>query len=504
MNSNSALIETLTTKSRDVNKLPGILYENRWPTRASGEIVDKSLKLLQETSVSAMYESPKMGISLFMRLLMSFGKVKMNEEQMGILKQLTAEMVEVMDVKKENISNLSQLGHNLSHLNPEAYKKFINRLITEIDLKQYIDLPYEKGFLPLVKQLKKLKKQGDFDGLETLPKVLPELIDGIFNIPFEVIFRNSHTSTLNLILWELLQIDRPKLISALRYIRVHKWTRKVGMERNKDTIFRLLWILHHIDDGLTYAVANFVWNRNLRRGRMKVTPEDVPLLGFMINQYRFQMKGFVPNEYDLARYISNNYTLSHIAYTAYYIKRFYAKSLGKFRSILSRVSFYRNPHYSFEDLLDNYPIIDSKYELSRVLGRFRLLDEPDSTFKKIESGIFNNRLELNNRTKDQAIGAFYSEYHPRALFKDKKIAGIFVRLFYEREGLEFTDEQTTPAGIIIPPGVDVDISTSASVDDIDNGVGTSSTDNAVSANDLESTDTTTTIETNDEGNTGEE
>jgi len=424
-------------KIEDYNfdKLPNILLEHRWNNSASANVLNQTLHILSPDIISELYSKQKRGAMLFGRLLSSFGKVYTTTEQRAQLKVMSQRMVDVIDLNKETISEISLLAHNLFHINEEAYYDLLRRIITELDLTVYLKAPLKRGFLPLVKQIKNSKP----DKLDLTGFDLQGLVDGVFALPLDEIFHKTNLIELNKIWWELLQIDRKRLSDWAVNLGEEVWFERVKEENNKDALFRLCWILRHLDRNLIRKVSHRVWWRHYSRSMKPARVFDIPLLGLLLYYNKYRYRAYVPKPSEMVNYLTNNhYTLSHIAFTVWYYERHRKPFLFNLRGFLSRQSYYVNPQYGWDALLDSYPLSDTKRELQRILGYFKLMQEPEFTFRQIENRLMYNNLEMNSLDEDRAVYSICHYAHPKALFRDPDMAKQFLHLFTEDRGWELS------------------------------------------------------------------
>ena len=164
---------------------------------------------------------------------------------------------------------------------------------------------------------------------------------------------------------------------------------------------------------------------------------DVPLIGFLMHKYDYPFKVTLPNLYFLSsNIVRTSYTLSHIAYTIFFIRKNFQKSLFKYREFLSQIAHYQMPAYSWQNLLDNYPLEKSKGELLEIIGRFDLIEEPQFTFSQIEKHLLYSDVALSDLSFEKALGMFFGKADSKHLFYDQEIAISYLRYYFEKIGWE--------------------------------------------------------------------
>lgn len=429
MNSDSLTPSTSSVLPlNDLNKLPNLVYNNRWSTEASEKVVTDVLQFLDAPKVGNIYVEEKRSVALFGRLLSSFNRVKLLPEQTEQVQALAKTMINNVKAENETLADLSLLGHNLYNIDTTTYQQLLAAIVQghTAKMEEYIKIPFVRGFLPLLKQVKQNQATTDISAWLTR----------IFALSFEQVLTHYHPIELNRILWELLQIDEAGLTNWLNSVGEEKWLAKVDQIDNKDTLFRLCFVLNHLNTDLCEKIAKSIYNKFYSRGG-KTHVADVPLLSFLMCHYNVRFRAFVPNPHFLASYIATkHYTLSHIAYSIFFIRKVYKKSLFVFREHLSKYAFYNNPGYNWQHLVDNYPIASSKEHLLNLVDRFNLTNEPGFTFKQIEKQLLYSDLTLSELTFDAAVAAFYDEENPKSVFKNKDFAEAYLRLYFDNMGWE--------------------------------------------------------------------
>jgi len=412
----------------NLNQLPNLIYEYRWNNDSSKSVLNVLLHFLDADKLQDIYRKQKKGVIFFGRTLASLGKVYLDEDQKVLAALMARNMVEMSDLEKEDISSISLMAHHLSYTDEDAYFTFLNKVIEHIDLEKYIELPFKRGLLPLIKQLNAVDKtkvaisQSRIDGL----------VDKIYEQELDLLLRKMSGQEFNKLLWELLQIDKHKLSDWTKSINRNVWIRKVRKEADRDNLFRLCWIMEHLDRYLTQTLAENI-ARDYRHSR-HTHIYDVPLLAYLMKEHRMRYRAFIPEPYFLVKYISDHhYTLSHIAYTVWFINRIDRRKMYNFRGYLSRLSHYKNPQYSWDKLIDSYPLQESKSMLLQMLGHFSLLHEPGLTFKQIENRLLYSTSSLNEVRFDDAMNLCYSS-HPKSIFKDRDVARTYLKLYFEERG----------------------------------------------------------------------
>lgn len=429
----SSLSPTEKVATIDVKELPNLLFEFRWNTPDDTEGIAAVVAHLTEERVKEIYATEKRATAIFGRLYSSFGKVAVTEEQTAYLVGLADFIVDLVEPENQNFSHISLLAHNLTNIAPEAYRKFLFKVVTNVDLIEQVKVPMNRGFLPFIKQLKNVAiEEGERDMLA----LARHISNMVFELPLAEVLEKYNLFELNRVLWELLQIDSERLRRWIMTIDSSAWIEKLNSEPNKDAIFRLCWVIHQIDFRLSKNLAGIVWRNNYgMRRRFKVKVSDVPLLGYLMFAHRFRFKGNLPQLHHLASYISSkNYTLSHIAFCVFYINQVNRRQIRKFNSLLSQISYTKNPQYSWQNLVDSYPLQRSKRMLFKALGGFRLPTEPSGTFTQMDKILLYSDVALTELSKEKAFNLFYSDRNNRALFRDEDVAEVYVGLYFKERG----------------------------------------------------------------------
>lgn len=423
--SNKSLASEITAilEEQNFNQLPKFLYEYRWNNEASKKVVNAMISFLTQEKIEEIYNSQKKGLSILSRLLASFNKVYLTEEDKQAVHIIAQHIVDVSPMNTESLLEISLLAYHLYSIDKELYEILMNKIVTNTNLVQEAQVPFASGFLPLVKQLVRYAPQVE-------NPIKPQQI---FGLPFEEFFFQSSLVQLNQILWELLQIDKHELSRWIRQVSIRDWVYKVNGEPNRDAWFRLVWILQHIDQRLTETIAQNLWRKCFHRTGNVHVPE-VPLVGWLMYYFPRRYRMRLPDTFNIANYLSNNYTLTHIAFAVYLIDKVYPRGIYKFRSHLSRYAYFKNPQYTFDNLINNYPINESRGALSRILGRFQLTKEPNETFQSIERVLVHKGISFSTLTFEEAVESLHDANDYRALFRDEELANTYVRLFFQHRG----------------------------------------------------------------------
>lgn len=422
---------TLSVKDlvgKDYQKLPKIIYTYRWQTPIATDIINQVIGLLNDFDIAEMYRKQKKGVALFGRLLANFNKAETTPEQQQKVLELAKQMVDSVDCENENLADLSLFGHNLHYIDAGLYRVFIEKTMMAISLKDYLQLPLDRGFLPLLKQL-----TINFTDID-----ISEAKAAIFKLSFVEMIEQYSLLDLNRIMWEMLQIDFEAFINYAKTVNDDIWLQKIEAEENKDAVFRLLFILNHTEnEPLVHALSEYIYKKSFNNRPTKLYMSDVPLIGFLMHKYDYPFKLTLPNLYFLsANIVRTSYTLSHIAYTVFFIRKNFQKSLFKFREFLSQIAHYQMPAYSWQNLLDNYPLEKSKGELLQLVEHFDLIEEPKFTFSQIEKHLLYSDVSLSDLSFEKALGMFFGKTDSKHLFYDQEIAIAYLRYYFEKIGWE--------------------------------------------------------------------
>jgi len=422
---------TLSVKDlvgKDYQKLPKIIYTYRWQTPIATDVINQVIGILNDFDIAEMYRKQKKGVALFGRLLANFNKAEITAEQQKKVFELAKQMVECIDCESENLADLSLFGHNLHYIDTPLYRTFTEKVLATIDLKNFLTIPFDRGFLPLVKQI-----STHFPDID-----ITDIKAAVFQLPFAEIINSYSLLDLNRIMWEMLQIDFEAFINYAKTVDDEIWLPKIEEEQNKDAIFRLLFILNHTEnETLVHTLSDYVYKKSFNNRPTKLYMSDVPLIGFLMHKYDYPFKLTLPNLYFLsANLVRTAYTLSHIAYTVFFIRKNFQKSLFKFREFLSQIAHYQMPAYSWQNLIDNYPLEKSKDELLQIVQHFDLVEEPQFTFSQIEKHLLYSDVTLSDLSFEKALGMFFGKTDSKHLFYDQEIAISYLRYYFEKIGWE--------------------------------------------------------------------
>ncbi|MGB1205236.1 MAG: hypothetical protein ACPG5B_06295 [Chitinophagales bacterium] len=422
---------TLSVKDfigKDYQKLPKIIYTYRWQTPVATDVINQVIDILKDFGITKLYSKQKKGVALFGRLLANFNKAEITAEQQKEVFELAKQMVECIDCESENLADLSLFAHNLYYVDSALYRTLTEKILDSVELNSYLNIPFDRGFLPLLKQITTNLQDIDVTNVKA----------AIFKMPFEEIITQYSLLDLNRIMWEMLQIDFEAFINYAKTVSDEIWLQKIAEEQNKDAIFRLLFILNHTEnETLVRSLSDYVYKKSFNNKPTKLYMSDVPLIGFLMHKYDYPFKVTLPNLYFLsASIVRTSYTLSHIAYTVFFIRKNFQKSLFKFREFLSQIAHYQMPAYSWQNLLDNYPLEKSKGELLQIVEHFDLTEEPKFTFSQIEKHLLYSDVALSDLSFEKALGMFFGKADSKHLFYDQEIAISYLRYYFEKIGWE--------------------------------------------------------------------
>ncbi|WP_156469366.1 hypothetical protein [Candidatus Desulfofervidus auxilii] len=366
--------------SSSLSRVANRLYRYRWcvgePKRFAQSVVNSLASKPLGEPIKRLYSQPETKpLKVLGKLLNSAYQVAFEDEKHAV-ERIAQQIVDNLNLEMQQrytIEQLSLLLNNVKMCSEETWRQLCSRILSELDLVDYIGIPFDKGLAALMWNIYQYSEEKG-----------QELADEIFKLDFNRLLDNSETEAISRLLWNLLQINNLKVKNWIENIDNEKWLSKALLSSRRDA-FRLLWSLCHADEEKGKAITRSLANKILPTfTALKV--EDLPLLGFFIFcgiSFNLNVSSLSP--YEIAEKFSEELSLSELAFCIYLLKEKNNKIIKEFLKELSRFLFIRFPTFSIQEIIEKYPFDITKNLLKEILRDFDLPKEPDSTFAEMVS-----------------------------------------------------------------------------------------------------------------------
>jgi hypothetical protein len=195
----------------------------------------------------------------------------------------------------------------------------------------------------------------------------------------------------------LLQINESKVRSWIQHIEEEKWRSKV-LSSSTQEAFWLLWNLYQADEQIGKSVTHFIANDVLSN----LTTEEAknfPLLGFFVFcNIKFDLNIPIPTPYKIPEKISEDLSMTELAFSIYFLKKKNDRLLKEFSKELGRYLFLRNHTFPIKKLIENHPFENVRQLFMKIFEDFDISSEPDSTFLEM---IYMTQTYLDEKKKTQ-------------------------------------------------------------------------------------------------------
>ncbi|RKY84653.1 hypothetical protein DRQ11_11255 [candidate division KSB1 bacterium] len=366
--------------SSSLSRVANQLYGYRWsvgePKRFAQSVVNSLASKPLGEPIKRLYSQPETKPLKVLGKLLNSAYLVAFEDDKHAVEMIALQIVDNLNLKMQQrytIEQLSLLVSNVKRCSEEVYCQLCDRIVSELDMIDYISIPFDRGLAVLI-----------WDIYQCSEEKGQELADGIFKLDFNRLLDNSETKAISRLLWNLLQIDNLRVKNWIENIDNEKWLSKALLSSSRDA-FWLLWSLYHADEEKGKAITCSLANEILPTlTALKV--EDLPLLGFFIFcDISFDLNVSFPSPYEIAEEFSEKSSLSELAFCIYLLKKKNGKMIKEFLKELGRFLFIRFPTFSVQEIIEKYPFDTTKNLLKETLRGFNLPREPDSTFAEMVS-----------------------------------------------------------------------------------------------------------------------
>ncbi len=376
--------------------------------------------------IRRLYDQPgTKPLKVLGKLLNSSDQIAFETDKNAVEKiaQQIANNIDLKTHEKYTIEQLSLLVTNVKKCSELAWTKLCNRILSEVNLIDYISTPFDKGLAVLVWDIyQHNKEKGD------------ELANKIFSLDFDKLLDSSDTEAVSRVLWNLLQIDDSKVKNWIQNIGGEKWLSKTLSSSIHDA-FWLLWSLYHANEekgrGATRLFAD-----NILPSLTSVETKHLPLLGFFIFcDIQFDLNIPIPSLHEIAEKISEDLSLSEVAFYISFLKNKSDNLLKEFSKELGRQLFLKNLSFRIEEIMEKHPFEKTKGLLMEIFKDFDLVKEPNSTFTEM---IYLTQAYLEEKKKNKVAFSqlrdfFLSNPTSDPIFKSKDDATSWLSIAIEYE-----------------------------------------------------------------------
>ena len=343
--------------------------------------------------------------------------------------------------EKYDPTQLSLLVNNAKKCNELAWGQLCSRIISELNMSDYIRIPFENGSAVLVWQIyqydgekgkelaneifkldfNKLLDSSEAEAVKTLlwnlfqinesevrswiqnmsdyiriplekgsaeliwviyqydEETGKELANEIFKLDFNKLLDSSEAEAVKQLLWNLLQINESEVRSWIQNMDEDKFLSKV-LSSSTDEAFRLLWNLYQIDEEKGKMVAHSLAN-NVLSDLTAIETKDIPLLGFFVFcNIKMDLNMSIPSPGEIAEEIIEDLELAELAFCLCFLERGDDTLRKEFLKELGRRFFLRNLTFPPREMIEKHPIENIRHLLMEIFTCFDLPKEPDSTF----------------------------------------------------------------------------------------------------------------------------
>jgi hypothetical protein len=246
-----------------------------------------------------------------------------------------------------------------------AWGQLCSRILSELNVSDYIRIPFEKGSAWLVWEIHQYDEEKG-----------KELANEIFKLDFNKLLDSSEAEAVSRLLSKLPLINESKVRSWLQNMDEDKFLSK-SLSSSTHDAFWLLWNLYQIDEEKGKRVAQSLAN-NVVTDLTVIDAKDIPLLGFFVFfNIKLDLNLPIPSPCEIAEEIKK---LAELAFCLCFLERGDDTLLKEFLKELGRRFFLRNLTFPPREMIEKHPIENTRQLLMEIFTSFDLPKEPDSTF----------------------------------------------------------------------------------------------------------------------------
>ncbi|MGB3458730.1 MAG: hypothetical protein WBB08_05430 [Halobacteriota archaeon] len=309
--------------------------------------------------------------------------------------------------EKYDPEQLSLLVNNVKRCNELAGEQLCSRIISELNMSDYIRIPFENGSAVLVWQIYQ------YDGEKG-----KELANKIFKLDLNKLLDSSEAEAVKQLLWNLLQINESEVRSWIQNMEEKIYLSKI-LSASSQEAFWHLWNLYQINEEKGKSVAQSLAN-NLLSGITAIETKDIPLLGFFVFcNIKLDLNIPIPSPGEIAEEIIEKPKLAELAFCLCFLERGDDTLLKDFLKELGRRFFLNNLTFPPREMIEKHPIENTRHLFMEIFTGFDLPKEPDSTFVEMIR-LTKAYLEEKKKTKvafSQLRDFFLSNPTNNSIFK---------------------------------------------------------------------------------------
>ena len=357
--------------SSSLNNIARYLCHFKEPTELSRLIVKNLASRELSESIRKLYNRPETEpLKALSKLLYCVHQVAFVTDTDAVEK-IAWQIVNNINLKaqeKYDPEQLSLLVTNVKKCNELAGEQLCRRILSELNLTDYIRIPFEKGSAELVWEIYQYdEEKGE------------ELANELFKLDFNKLLDSSDAEAVKTLLWNLFQINESEVRSWIQNMEEDKFLSKVQSSSTHEA-FRFLWNLYQIDEEKGKRVAHTLAN-NALSGLTAIEVKDLPLLGFFVFcNIKLDLDMPIPSLSEIAEEIVEDLRLSKLAFCLCFFEKEDDALLKDFLKELGRRFFLNNLTFPPKEKIEKHPIENTRHLFMEIFTGFDLPKEPDSTF----------------------------------------------------------------------------------------------------------------------------
>lgn len=283
------------------------------------------------------------------------------------VKKLAQQIIQKIDLTQQERYNLEQLTlliRNVEKCDDVLCKELCDRILSDINLSNYLSILFDKRLAILLWQLHKYYPTDNR---------LQQLAKNIFDLNFKELFNASETEAISLLIWNMLQIDYSRVQDWIKNVEMKEWIQKAKLSSTHDA-FWLSWSLYHANKELSKSITQSL-SDDLLPSLSEAKTDKLPLLGFFLFcGIQVNPRLIIPPDYEIAYKLSENFGLSELAFFLLFLqKRSNGEKLVKdFSQELTRCMTIKHLVFNVQELLLKHPFDTTRQALQDIFKNFSL------------------------------------------------------------------------------------------------------------------------------------
>lgn len=341
------------------------------PKEFARTLVNNLASLGLSEPISKLYGHPETNPLKVLGKLLDTATAIAFETDTDAVEKIAQQIVNNIDFKAQETydpEQLSLLVHNTKKCNEMAWVQLCSRILSELNVTDYISIPFDKGSAFLVWEIYQYDEEKG-----------QELANEIFELDFNKLLDSSDLESVKTLLWNLLKINESEARSWIQNMDDDKYLSKVLSYSTHDA-FWLLWNLYQVDEEKGKNVAQSLAN-NVLSGLTVIDAKDIPLLGFFVFcNIKLDLNIPIPSPCEIAEEIIKNQSLAELAFCLCFLEKEDNALRKEFLKELGRRFFLNNLTFPAKEMIEKHPIENTRHLLMEIFTSFDLPKEPDSTF----------------------------------------------------------------------------------------------------------------------------